>query len=151
MATCESTPVPGLLYQISRFVLPVTIPTSSKFLKSSKILWPRLFKFFFLITLPMMIQMSRQRAHFCSNKFFQKQPIRKVGSFLVSSFDLNQIYKIVLTQSIKLGSWRQLICFIFCFKVTENAKKCKFEGDWAKFLAKYLFVHPILDETCGTK
>ena len=147
MATCESTPVPGLLYQISRFVLPVTIPTS----KVLKYYDRDCSNFFLLITLPMMIQISRQRAHFCSKKFFKKQPIRKVGSFLVSSFDLNQIYKIVLTQSIKLGSWRQLICFIFCFKVTENAKKCKFEGDWAKFLAKYLFVHPILDETCGTK
>ena len=73
---------------------------------------------------------------------FKKQLIGKVESFLQSNFDLNQEYKIVLTQTIKLRTVNATDSFyIFImiggsFEVTEDIQKFKYEEELAKLRPK---------------
>ena len=85
---------------------------------------------------------------------FKKELIKKVQSFLMSNFGLNQEYKVVLHKTIKFGTLTQLTFLSWlekCFEVTEIFQKFKCEGGWAKLLAKTLFAQTILDKIVGTK
>ena len=73
---------------------------------------------------------------------FRKQLIGKVESFPKSNFDLNQRKNSANKKPLNLELLMELDCFIFtswlekCFKVTENIKKSKFEGDYVNLRPK---------------
>ena len=71
---------------------------------------------------------------------FRKQPIDQVESFLKSNFDLNQWYKILLTQNhqiLKLLTFGTDLLYILMMIGERlwsysNIQNMKCEGDWAK-------------------
>ena len=77
----------------------------------------------------------------------KKQLIGKTESFLESNFDLNQGYKIVLTQKkLNLELLTQLTCFIFTswlekfLELTKNIQNFKWEGGWVKLRPDICFL-----------
>ena len=78
------------------------IQTCAKLLKSAKILWPGLSESFSFTLYTFNDDSTNWKEYpfWLKNvNSFKKQLIGKVESFLKSNFDLNQRYRIVLTQS----------------------------------------------------
>ena len=74
----------------------------------------------------MMIQISGKSAHFAQkNSAIKNLPISKVETFLNSNFDLNQIYKIMLTQSHEIWNFNATDLLYIVIKDRINALKLK--------------------------
>ena len=100
-ATREAARVASLLCQISSIILLVAIWTCGKLLKIVKILWPALsanFSFALYTSIDDSTIWEEYQFWLQNVTLFKKQLSDKVESFLKSNFDLNQRYKIVLTQ-----------------------------------------------------
>ena len=68
-----------------------------------------------------MIQISGKKAHLAQKRwFYEKLPTSKVENFLKLKFNLNQIFKLVITQNHKIGMLTQLTFFIFLLKIGET-------------------------------
>ena len=104
--------------------------TCAKLLKSAKILWPGLSEnfSFTLYTSNDHSAIWKEYPFWLKNvSSFTKQLINKVESFLKSNFDLNQRYKILLTQNHYIGNCDAtdlLYIFIMIGKMLCSYRKC---------------------------
>ena len=139
MAILNATTVPRLLHEILSFVLIMINQTCTKTLLIFKLLWPGLSENFVFSFYTSDVDSNFWKK--CS--FGSKNSIGKVGNFLKSNFDLNQICKIVLTQS--HWTWifipTDLLCIFIkdqknALKLWKISKKWKFEGEWTKLWPK---------------